>query len=204
VSAVLRPKERDSQAFFDSQQLPPDQRGVSFEALFYRQLQLVTTKIHATENVDQIMLEASADICKLFNADRLTLYAVNEDRSSIISKLKTGLNTSKDLKLPISPQSLAGYVAFSKQMINIADVYDDEALKRIHPNLSFLKEVDKRSGYRTKQMMVFPVMDGDLLFGVLQVINNKSDQPFGELEIEGATQLCQTLATAIRQRMQKA
>jgi type II secretory ATPase GspE/PulE/Tfp pilus assembly ATPase PilB-like protein len=204
MNAVLKPKEHDSQAFYESQQLPPDQRGVSFEALFFRQLQLVTTKIHATENVDQIMLEASQDICKLFNADRLTLYAVNEDRSAIISKIKTGLNASKDLKLPISPQSLAGFVAWSKQMINIPDVYDDDALKKIHQNLTFLKEVDKRSGYRTKQVMVFPIVDGDQLFGVLQVINNKSDQPFAELEIEGATQLCNTLATAIRQRMQKA
>jgi type II secretory ATPase GspE/PulE/Tfp pilus assembly ATPase PilB-like protein/putative methionine-R-sulfoxide reductase with GAF domain len=203
MSAVLKP-ERDSQAFFDSQMLPPDKRGVSFEALFYKQLQLVTTKIHETENVEQIMLEVSPDICKLFNADRLTLYAVNEDRTSIVSKLKTGLNTNKDLKLPISAQSIAGYAAFSKQLVNIADVYDDEALKRIHPTLAFLKEVDKRSGYRTKQMMVVPIMDGDTLHGVLQVINNKSDQPFGELEVEGATQLCKTLATAIRQRMQKA
>ncbi len=184
--------------------LPPDKRGVSFEALFYRQLQQVTTRIHETENIDQIMLEASQDICKLFNADRLTLYAVNEDRTAIISKVKTGLNTSRDLKLPISAQSLAGYAAFSRQMLNISDVYDDEALKRIHPTLSFLKEVDKRSGYRTKQMLVVPILDGDTLHGVLQVINNKSDQPFGELEVEGATQLCKTLATAIRQRMQKA
>jgi type II secretory ATPase GspE/PulE/Tfp pilus assembly ATPase PilB-like protein len=203
MNAVLRP-ERDSQAFYDSQQLPPDKRGVSFEALFYRQLQMVSTKIHETENIDQIMLESSQDICKLFNADRLTLYATSDDRASIVSKVKTGLNASKDLKLPISAQSIAGYAAFSKQLINIADVYDDDALKRIHPTLSFLKEVDKRSGYRTKQMMVVPILDGDALHGVLQVINNKSDQPFGELEVEGATQLCKTLATAIRQRMQKA
>jgi type II secretory ATPase GspE/PulE/Tfp pilus assembly ATPase PilB-like protein len=204
MSAVLKPAERDSQAFFDSQQLPPEQRGVTFEALFFRQLQLVTTKIHETENVDQIMLEASQDICRLFNADRLTLYAMSEDRTAIVSKIKTGLNTSKDLKLPISPQSLAGYAAFSRHMINIGDVYDDEALKKIHPNLHFLKEVDKRSGYRTKQMMVLPIMDGETLHGVLQVINNKSDQSFGDLEIEGATQLCKTLATAIRQRLRKA
>ncbi|MBC5763647.1 GspE/PulE family protein [Ramlibacter albus] len=206
MSAVLKPNthERDSQAFFDSQMLPPEKRGVTFEALFYKQLQQVTTKVHATDNVDQIMLDASADICKLFNADRLTLYAINEDRTAIVSKLKTGLNTAKDLKLPISAQSIAGYVAFSKQMVNIADVYDDEALKRIHPSLAFLKEVDKRSGYRTKQMLVMPILDGDVLHGVLQVINNKSDVPFGDLEIDGAQQLCQTLATAIRQRMQKA
>ncbi|HEY1228616.1 MAG TPA: hypothetical protein VGF26_14965, partial [Ramlibacter sp.] len=68
MSAVLS-EPRDSQAFYDSQQLPPDKRGVTFEALFYRQLQLVTTRIHETENIDQIMLEASQDICKLFNAD---------------------------------------------------------------------------------------------------------------------------------------
>ena len=203
MSAVL--KSRDSeQEFFSSQQLPPDKRGISFEALFFRQLQAVTTRIHATENVDEIMLEASADICRLFNADRLTLYAVNEDRTAIVSKIKTGLNTSRDLKLPISPQSIAGYVAMSKDLVNIADVYDEEALKRIHPSLTFLKEVDKRSGYRTKQMLVVPILDGDTLHGVLQIINNKSDQPFGELEVEGATQLCKTLATAIHQRMQRA
>lgn len=202
MSAVL--KSDSEQAFFSSQMLPPEKRGVSFEALFYRQLQLVTTKIHETENIEQIMLEVSQDICKLLNADRLTLYAVSEDRTAIVSKVKTGLNTSRDLKLPISAQSIAGYAAFSKQMLNIADVYDEEALKRIFPTLSFLKEVDKRSGYRTKQMLVVPILDGDVLHGVLQVINNKSDQTFGELEVEGASQLCKTLATAIRQRMQKA
>jgi type II secretory ATPase GspE/PulE/Tfp pilus assembly ATPase PilB-like protein len=201
MSAVLQRDPEDE--FFDSQMLPPQERGVTFEALYFRQLQLVTNRIHETENIDQIMLEASQDICKLFNADRLTLYAVNEDRSSIISKVKTGLNTSRDLKLPISAQSIAGYVAMARQMVNIADVYDVEALKKIHPALSFLQEVDKRSGYRTKQMLVAPVMDGDTLYGVLQVINNRSDQPFGKLEEDGARQLCKTLGIAIRQRMQK-
>ena len=206
MNAILQssaPGKDTEQAFYDSQMLPPDKRGVSFEALFFRQLQQVTTRIHDTENVDQIMLEVSQDICKLLNADRLTVYAVNDDRTAIISKVKTGLNVSRDLKLPISAQSIAGYVAFSKQPVNIADVYDDMALKRIHSTLTFLKEVDKRSGYRTKQMLVVPILDGQGLHGVMQVINNKSDQPFGELEVEGAAQLCKTLATAIRQRMQK-
>lgn len=202
MTAVLQRDPQDE--FFDSQMLPPQERGVTFEALYFRQLQLVTNRIYETENIDQIMLDASQDICKLFNADRLTLYAVNEDRTSITSKVKTGLNTSKDLKLPISAQSIAGYVAMSRTMVNIADVYDDAALKKIHPALSFLKEVDKRSGYRTKQMLVAPVMDGDTLYGVLQVINNRSDQPFGKLEEDGASQLCKTLGIAIRQRMQKA
>ncbi len=190
-------------AFFESQKLPSQKRGMTFEALFYRQLHQVTARIHETENLDQIMLEASQDICKLLNADRLTLYAVNEDGTAIVSKIKTGLNSSRDLKLPISPQSLAGYVAFSKKALNLADVYDDESLKKIHPSLNFLKEVDKRSGYRTRQMLVAPILEGDVLHGVLQVINNKSDEPFGDLELDGVSELCKTLATAIRQRVQK-
>ncbi|MCB2004595.1 MAG: Flp pilus assembly complex ATPase component TadA [Rhodoferax sp.] len=207
MSAVLKPGtggRSSEQDFFESQKLPPDKRGITFEALFYKQLHHVTARIHDTENLDQIMLDTSQDICKLLNADRLTLYAVNEDRTAIVSKVKTGLNSSRDLKLPISPQSLAGYVAFSKQQLNLADVYDDDTLKQIHPSLNFLKEVDKRSGYRTRQMLVAPILDGDVLHGVLQIINNKSDQPFGALEVEGVAQLCKTLATAIRQRMQKA
>ena len=208
MSAALlpggEPAEEALALRFDTAGGAAQNRGVSFEAFFFRQLQQVTARIHETDNVDQIMLEVSPDICKLLNAERLTLYAVNDDHTAIISKIKTGLNSSKDLKLPITAQSIAGYVAFSKQRVNIADVYDDEALKRIHPTLSFLREVDKRSGYRTKQMLVVPILEGDELLGVLQVINNKTDQPFGDLEAEGATQLCRTLAAAFRQRSRPA
>ncbi|MES2952913.1 MAG: ATPase, T2SS/T4P/T4SS family [Pseudomonadota bacterium] len=203
MNAVLTPgasEKASEQAFFESQKLPSKKRGMTFEALFYRQLHHVTARIHDTENLEQIMLEASQDICKLLNADRLTLYAINEDQTAIISKIKTGLNSSSDLKLPISPQSIAGYVAFSRTSLNLPDVYDDDALKQIHPALTFLKVVDKRSGYRTKQMLVAPILEGNILHGVLQVINNKSDEPFGELEVDGVSELCKTLATAIRQR----
>jgi len=206
MSSVMPPVSGDrssESAFFESQKLPSQKRGMTFEALFYRQLHHVTARIHDTENIEQIMLESSQDICKLLNADRLTLYAVSEDGLAIVSKVKTGLNSSRDLKLPISPQSIAGYVAYSKKPLNLPDVYDDEALKQIHPSLSFLKEVDKRSGYRTKQMLVAPILDGKTLHGVLQVINNKSDEPFGELELDGVDELCKTLATAIRQRLGK-
>ena len=147
MSAVLKPGAADrssEQAFYESQKLPADKRGLTFEALFYKQLQQVTARIHDTENLDQIMLDVSPDICKLLNADRLTLYAVSEDQSSIVSKIKTGLNSSRDLRLPITPQSIAGYAAFSRELVNLSDVYDEDALKQIHPALTFLKEVDKR------------------------------------------------------------
>ena len=165
-AAIGQTPEND---FYNSQLLAPQERSITFEALFFRQLQQVTNKIHETDNVDQIMLDVSHDICKLFNADRLTLYAVNGERSAIVSKVKTGLNSIQDLKLPIGAQSIAGYVAMSGQLLNIADVYDIAALKKIHPSLNFLQAVDKRSGYRSKQMLVVPVMDGGTLYGVCRL-----------------------------------
>ena len=67
MSAVMRPSASDKaseQAFFESQKLPPDKRGVTFEVLFYRQLQQVTARIHETENIEQIMLEIGRASCR--------------------------------------------------------------------------------------------------------------------------------------------
>ena len=169
---------------------------------FQKQLQAVTNKIHATSNIDEIMLEVSADVCALFNADRLTIYSMGEDKQSIVSKVKTGLNSFKDLKLPIAEHSIAGYVALAKKTVNIKDVYDDAELRALNPNLRFLQEVDKRTGYRTKQMLVAPIAEAGSseLIGVIQIINNKAGVPFGALTEEGVAELSQTLAIAFKQR----
>src|SRR5574339_281357 len=163
------------------------QTDVAARLAFQKQLQAVTNKIHATNNIDEIMLEVSADVCVLFNADRLTIYSVGEDKQSIISKVKTGLNSFKDLKLPIAEHSIAGYVALAKKTINIRDCYDDAELKSINSNLRFLQEVDKRTGYRTKQQLVAPIVDAQNqeLIGVIQLINNKAGLPFGQQTEEG-------------------
>ena len=182
---------------------PAVEAGMSLEVLFYRRLQQVSTRIHKTEDLDHLMLDTSQDICRLLNADRLTLYAVNDDGSAIVSRVKTGLNSSQELKLPVNARSIAGFVAQTRQTLNIADVYDDAALAAIDPRLSFLKEVDRRSGYRTCQMLVAPILDGEVLHGVLQVINNKASVPFGQLEVDGVTQLSGSLAVAIQQRQRK-
>ncbi len=168
---------------------------------FMKNLQAVTNKIHATSNIDEIMLELSEDVSSLFNADRLTIYSVSEDKTAIVSKVKTGLNSFKDLKLPIADQSIAGYVALSRKMVNLKDVYDDVELKSHHQGLRFLQEVDKRTGYRTKQMLVGPVVtkDGDVV-GVVQIINNKVGEPFSSLAEEGLRGLCETLAIAFSVR----
>ncbi len=173
---------------------------------FTKSLNHVTNNIHATSNIDEIMLDVGKDICNLFNADRLTIYVVGEDKASLISKVKTGLNSFKDLKLPIAEQSIAGYAALNKKTLNLKDVYDEKELATYGPHLRFLQDVDKRTGYRTKQMLVTPIVEAsnNELIGVIQVINNRANQPFPSIVEEGVLELAQTLAVALRQRQQHA
>ena len=178
---------------------------MSLRLEFTKNLNHVNNKIHATGNVDEIMLELSKDICALFNADRLTIYIVGEDNISLVSKVKTGLNSFKDLKLPIAEHSLAGYAAMHKKLLNVKDVYDEKELAQYSTQLRFLQEVDKRTGYRTKQMLAAPILDaasGDLV-GVIQVINNKAGVPFAALIEEGVQELAQTMAVALRQHQRQ-
>ena len=188
--------------------MPVERRSndMSSRLEFTTNLNHVINKIHATSNIDEIMLDVSRDICTLFNADRLTIYVVGDDNVSLVSKVKTGLNSFKDLKLPIAEQSIAGYVAVHKKLLNIEDVYDEQELSKYSAQLRFLQEVDRRTGYRTKQMLVSPVLDvmnGDLV-GVIQIINNKAAQPFSSVVEDGVRELAQTMAVALRQRQEKA
>ena len=173
------------------------------DASLFRNVQAVTSKIHDTDNIDEIMLDVSKDICTVFEADRLTLYAANEDRSLIVSKVKTGINHVKELKLPVMPEfSVAGYVALYKKLVNVRDAYDDRELASFDPPVFFLKEVDVRTGYHTRQMLVAPILDPHTvdLYGVVQIINRLSNQPFPKVFEEALSELCRTLAIAFRQR----
>ena len=195
MSAVLEPK------------MPPatNVADMSVKLAFSKKIQAVTNRIHSTNNIDEIILDVSRDICQLFEADRMTVYTVSEDLSSIVSKVKTGLNSFKDIKLPISESSLAGFAALNKRHMNIKDVYDDAELKTYSPNLAFLKAVDQRTGYRSKQMLIAPILGGETgtdLMGVIQLINNLAGQPFSQLHDEGVMELAKTLAIAFRVRQQ--
>lgn len=168
---------------------------------FSRKLQVVANKIHATRNIDDIMLEIGVEICALLEAERVTVYSVSEDGAAIISKVKTGLNGFKDLSLPISPASIAGYVARTKVALNVADVYDTQELARISPDLRFLKDVDQKTGYHSKQMLATPILNENReLLGVLQLINSLNGLPFPRHAMEGVGEVARTLAVAFELR----
>jgi hypothetical protein len=121
-----------------------------------QKLQTVVKRIYAATSVEDLSGELTEALCDAFDADRITIYVTKEEKTSIVSRVKTGLASFKDIKLPINEQSVAGYVAVHKRLLNIRDVYDQTELKSHRPPLTFLKAVDLKTGYRTQQMLGRP------------------------------------------------
>lgn len=174
----------------------------AFEALFGRDLQKLIERIEGSDDFRQEMYDLNGEICKLFSSERFTFYLLDQDKQHIVARIKVNEAQMTDLKLPVTNQSIAGHVALSRQLINIADVYDAAALKRIHPDLIFLSAVDKRTGFRTREMLVAPIVSGNNLMGVIQVINNLSHAPFGQIEEKGVRHLADVLGKVIYRQQQ--
>lgn len=170
---------------------------------FARKLQALTNKIHGTDNITQIMLDLSAEISELFQCERLTLYVYNKERGALVSKVKTGIDADKDLVLPVNRQSIAGYVAATRSTVRIDNLNDPAELERIDPELHFFNQVDTITGFKSKQMLAAPLLQGanKELVGVLQLINQHADGRFDRVAEEGLEALTATLSLALAQRI---
>ena len=101
-------------------------------------------------------------------ADRGTLYLLDEKTGELWSKVAQG-NNIVEIRLPVG-KGLAGYVAKTGETVNITDAYKDP---RFNP------EIDKKSGYKTHNVLCMPMRDKDgKIVGVFQFLN-KSEGPFG-------------------------
>ncbi len=174
------------------------------EPAFAKKLEAVRAKIRAAPHVDRILGDISDGVCEVFEADRLTIYLLSYDRTMIVSKLQTGLDSRAELRLPVSSDySVASYVAHHKTVVNIKNAYDEDELRAFEPPVYFHKAIDDDTGYATQQMLAAPIVvnsGANEVLGVVQLINTKSGRPFPRAAEDGITALCDTLAEALTRR----
>lgn len=163
-----------------------------------QKLDTLDVKLLQAVSFDDVIREWCLAACDALDSECVGLFLANEDGITISSKVTTGVAATVRIKLPISPKSLAGFVALSKRQLNIANVNDARALQSIHPELRFADAVDKSTGFRSVQMIISPILAGDAMLGVLEVINNKNGLPFSQIQLDACTRLSKTLAIAIQ------
>ena len=162
--------------------------------------QLVFDKINTVLEKKPTLLDAYKEleplILGLFDAQRMSIFQRRRQHQDLVARFKTGKETM-EIKVPISPLSIAGYVALSQRPLIISDPYDKEELAAIHPRLRFADRFDKSSDFRTRNILCVPILNAGVIMGVFQIIN-KNNGAFTNRDMELAQQLNDILGTKFR------
>lgn len=160
-------------------------------------LHRISQAIHSAKNIDEILIELKDSILKLFEAQAITIYAVDGHKNEIFSKIKSGEQIN-EIRVPISPVSIAGWVGSHQQSVNITDVYDEQELQSYHADLKFDSSWDKKSGSITKSVLVHPMIHEGKLMGVIQLVNKLNGGKFSAQDEKSAAIISETLALAFQ------
>ncbi len=156
----------------------------------------IISQINAAANLDQILLDLHKDILSLFDAEDLTLFAFDSEKKEIFSKVPH-VDSVEELRIPITEQSLAGFCAKYLRPVNIVDAYNAIELRTIHPSLVHDSAYDKRTGFKTKQVLTYPIVaDNKYLMGVLQLLNKKNGIRFTRKDEESVAEITKALGIA--------
>ncbi len=159
-------------------------------------LQEIGNKINAARDLDEILIDLKDDIISLFKAERMTVYVVDGVKRELVSRFKSGSEVS-EIRIPVNKGSLAGYSALTHKLVNVSNVYDDKEVAAVDKALKFDKSWDQKTGYRTKQALVYPIIFQKYLMGVLQLINRKEGDGFTPTDEQLVTDLAKIIGIAL-------
>jgi type II secretory ATPase GspE/PulE/Tfp pilus assembly ATPase PilB-like protein len=170
--------------------------GAMSEAQYKAKIQAIGNRLNAANNLGEVLINLKDEICELFGADRITVYVVDGVKRELVSRFKSG-NEVAEIRIPVAQTSIAGYAAFKQTLVNIKDAYDQSVLNEIDPELQFDSSWDRRSGYRTKQVLAYPIIYQKYLLGTLELINCKRGGEFGNAEESAIQELSKIMGMAL-------
>ncbi len=123
----------------------------------------VTKNVNSTLDLDKLLGVILDNATRSIEADRGTLYLVDELKGELWSKVAQGTDMV-EIRLPIG-KGLAGVAAKTGEVINISDAYSDSR---------FNADIDKKTGYRTNNILTMPMKNREgKIIGVFQLLNKK-------------------------------
>lgn len=122
------------------------------------------------------LLSRILDACRgITGADAGSIFLCEHGERGPLLRFKHAKTFSRPLAyeeftMPRDERSIAGYVSLSGRPLNVPDVYELDPYLPFRFNASY----DRSSGYRTKSMLVVPMLGlkGEVI-GVIQLINSK-------------------------------
>jgi len=149
-----------------SQNVPSDDEVEKMKSDKLQMIIQAAELVNSTIKIDEVLKNIVLVATGLTNADRGTLYLIDKEKDELWSLVAMG-NEVKEIRLKIG-EGFAGYVARTGEILNIKDVRQDTR---------FRSDVDKSTGYETKNTLTFPIKNnkGEII-GVLQLLNSKNGE----------------------------
>ncbi|MFP4420721.1 MAG: ATPase, T2SS/T4P/T4SS family [Desulfococcaceae bacterium] len=174
----------------------PQQGAVSPEVAFRIKFQQISNRLQSTHNLDETLSQLKGPIAELFESERITIYGIDGVKRELVSRVMIG-NEVKEIRIPVSTKSIAGYAAYKQRLVNVSDVYNPGEISKVGPDLEFDGSWDKKSGFKTKQVLACPVFFHKYLLGAIQLINRKNGEPFSTRDEKTVQELAKTLGIAM-------
>ncbi len=130
-------------------------------------------RIADERDIDQLLILLADMGRDLISADRCTVWLLNRKTKELWSKVAHGMDR---IIIPVTA-GIAGCVAMTGDSLIINDPYSDDR---------FDKDVDKKTGYHTRNILSLPINDGEgKIIGVFQAINKMPEpENFSEQDLE--------------------
>ncbi len=196
TSTSGRTKKNDALYVDTSAADKPEGGGIISGPEFGKRFQNICARLVSATNTDKVLAELTAEITTLFNSERLTLFVVDGIKRELVSKFKSGAEVT-EIRIPISPGTIAGYAAHRQKLVNIKDAYDKKELSAIDPELTFDPIWDIKTGFTTRQVLVAPIIYKTFMLGALQLINKKTGVPYDESDENHIKELAKTIGVAL-------
>ncbi|XP_036793232.1 cGMP-dependent 3',5'-cyclic phosphodiesterase [Oncorhynchus mykiss] len=144
-------------------------------------LQVAKNLFTHLDDVSVLLKEIIAEARSLTSAEICSVFLLDSVSHELVAKVFDGgvvINEETELRIP-ADQGIAGHVATTGKILNITDAYS-------HP--LFYRAVDDSTGFRTRNILCFPIKDehGEVI-GVAELVNKTNGPWFTRLDEDLAT-----------------
>jgi HD-GYP domain-containing protein (c-di-GMP phosphodiesterase class II) len=135
-----------------------------------------TAKIAHEKNLDTILMLMADMGREMIVADRCTLWLFDAAKQELWTRVAHAVS---EIRVPLH-SGLVGHAVMSGESIIIDDAYMDER---------FNQDIDRQTGYRTKAILVIPILNNDgEVIGAYQAINKMTaEERFQQKDLEHLT-----------------
>jgi signal transduction histidine kinase/putative methionine-R-sulfoxide reductase with GAF domain len=178
VSLDAEPKRRSTREL---------EAALAREERISQALRQVGTALGTTLDLDDLLELVLSKVTELLEADRATLYLLDEQKNELVSRLVVG-GQVRSIRMKVG-HGIAGTVALTGRPFRIKDAYSDERFER---------HWDALTGFRTSSMLAAPLKNHlGRTIGVIQVLNKTRGEEFTDEDETLLTALSTQAAVAI-------